>query len=72
MTAPDAYIIRGGVEGKKRLEVLAHVMWPTTSHLLAEAGLAPGMTCLDLGCGESDTPGEDPKPPEDTNPKGSS
>jgi SAM-dependent methyltransferase len=48
------YIIRGGVEGKKRLEVLARVMWPTTSRVLEEAGLAPGMTCLDLGCGGGD------------------
>lgn len=48
------YIIRGGVEGKKRLEVLARVMWPTTSRVLREAGVAPGMTCLDLGCGGGD------------------
>ena len=54
MTTPGTYIIRGGVEGKKRLEVLARVMWPTTSRLLAEAGLTPGMTCLDLGCGGGD------------------
>src|ERR1700722_4765117 len=54
MTGSGNYIIRGGVEGKKRLEVLARVMWPTTSRLLAEAGLAPGMTCLDLGCGGGD------------------
>jgi ubiquinone/menaquinone biosynthesis C-methylase UbiE len=54
MKTPGRYIIRGGAEGKKRLEVLARVMWPTTSRLLAEAGLAPGMTCLDLGCGGGD------------------
>jgi ubiquinone/menaquinone biosynthesis C-methylase UbiE len=48
------YIIRGGVEGKKRLEVLARVMWPTTARVLQEAGLAPGMRCLDLGCGGGD------------------
>jgi SAM-dependent methyltransferase len=54
MKTPGTYIIRGGAEGKKRLEVLARVMWPTTSRLLAEAGLAPGMTCLDLGCGGGD------------------
>ncbi len=54
MKTPGTYIIRGGAEGKKRLEVLARVMWPTTSRLLAEAGLAAGMTCLDLGCGGGD------------------
>src|SRR5262245_5191439 len=26
-------------------------MWPVTSRALARAGLRPGMTCLDLGCG---------------------
>ncbi len=54
MNTTDSYIIRGGAEGKKRLEVLARVMWPTTARLLTEAGLAPGMTCLDLGCGGGD------------------
>ncbi len=48
------YIIRGGIEGKKRLEVLARVMRPTTTRLLQDAGLASGMTCLDLGCGSGD------------------
>src|SRR5213594_481170 len=33
------YIIRGGLEGKRRLEVLARVMWPTTSRILEQAGL---------------------------------
>src|SRR2546426_6479259 len=45
------YIIRGGLEGKRRLEVLARVMWPTTSRILEQAGLATGMTCVDVGCG---------------------
>src|SRR5262245_19032269 len=51
MKTPGTYMIRGGVEGQKRLEVLARVLWLTTSRLLAEAGLAPGIACLDLGCG---------------------
>jgi SAM-dependent methyltransferase len=54
MKTPSTYIIRGGVEGQKRLKVLARVLWPTTARLLADAGLAPGMTCLDLGCGGGD------------------
>jgi ubiquinone/menaquinone biosynthesis C-methylase UbiE len=54
MKTAGTYIIRGGVEGQKRLDVLARVLWPTTSPLLAEVGLAPGMTCLDLGCGGGD------------------
>ena len=45
----SSYVIRGGVEGKKRLELLARVLWPGTSRLLEQAGLRAGMTCLDLG-----------------------
>src|SRR5207244_6989 len=50
----SSYVIRGGVEGKKRLELLARVLWPGTSRLLEQAGLRAGMTCLDLGCGGGD------------------
>lgn len=48
------YVIRGGEEGRKRLGLLGRVLWPTTSALLRRAGLAPGMSCLDLGCGGGD------------------
>ena len=54
MTRPDAphcYAIRGGKEGKKRLDLLARVMLPTTMQLLDRAGLIRGMKCLDVGCG---------------------
>jgi SAM-dependent methyltransferase len=47
----STYAIRGGVEGARRLDLLAQTMAPTTEALLAIAGLAPGMRCLDLGCG---------------------
>jgi len=33
------YAIRGGVEGKRRLDLLAEMMAPTTKALLADAGL---------------------------------
>ena len=46
-----AYAIRGGEEGARRLELLARVMAPTTEALLDRVGVAPGMRCLDLGCG---------------------
>lgn len=46
-----SYAIRGGADGKRRLDLLAHIMQPSTQALLARAGLAPGMRCLDLGCG---------------------
>jgi SAM-dependent methyltransferase len=51
---PESYIIRGGVEGRERLRVLARPLAPTTDALLARAGLEPGMTCLDAGCGGGD------------------
>ena len=48
------YIIRGGVEGRERLRVLARVMRPATVSLLHRAGIRPGMACLDVGCGGGD------------------
>jgi SAM-dependent methyltransferase len=48
------YLIRGGLEGRERLRVLGRVMRPTTLPLLERAGVAPGMRCLDVGCGGGD------------------
>ena len=45
------YAIRGGKEGKERLNLLARVMLPTTSQLLKTVGFRKGMKCLDVGCG---------------------
>ena len=47
----ERYVIRGGQEGYDRLLVLARDRWPDTAALFARAGLAPGMRCIDLGCG---------------------
>ena len=49
--APDRYAIRGGREGKKRLDLLARVLLPTTTQLFDRVGLIRGMKCLDVGCG---------------------
>jgi SAM-dependent methyltransferase len=49
--APHSYAIPGGVEGKKRLDLLARVMLPTTMQLFDRVGLIRGMKCLDVGCG---------------------
>lgn len=49
--ATESYVIRGGKLGYERLAVLGRAWWPTTSALLDRVGLAPGMSCLDLGCG---------------------
>jgi ubiquinone/menaquinone biosynthesis C-methylase UbiE len=54
MPGPDQshrYALRGGKEGKKRLDLLARVLRPTTMQLLDCVGLVRGMKCLDAGCG---------------------
>jgi len=48
------YIIRGGVEGRERLRILARVHQQATLALLLRAGIRSGMTCLDVGCGGGD------------------
>lgn len=45
------YLIRGGVEGRERMRVVARVLRPTTLALLERAGVVAGMACLDVGCG---------------------
>lgn len=47
----STYAIRGGREGKQRLDLLARTMAPTTEALLTLVGVRPAMVCLDLGCG---------------------
>ncbi len=53
-TAAASYVIRGGEAGKRRLELLARVLWPTTLRLLQRAAVRQGARCLDLGCGGGD------------------
>src|SRR5262245_8384245 len=48
------YVIRGGVQGRERLRILARVLQPFTQSLLERSGLARGMSCLDAGCGGGD------------------
>lgn len=47
----DHYALRGGRSGYDRLLVLARERWPDTEALLDRAGVGPGMTGIDLGCG---------------------
>jgi len=47
----SGYAIRGGDEGRRRLDLLARTMAPNTEALLARAGIRAGMRCIDLGCG---------------------
>jgi SAM-dependent methyltransferase len=50
----ETYIIRGGIEGRERLRLLARVLRPTTLDLFERVGVRPGMSCLDVGCGGGD------------------
>jgi SAM-dependent methyltransferase len=50
----DRYIIRGGIEGRNRLRILARAMYPTTAALFDRVGIVRGMSCLDVGCGGGD------------------
>lgn len=58
MMAPEArktnYVIRGGAEGRERLRLLSQIHRQSTLDLLQRAGVAPGMACLDVGCGGGD------------------
>lgn len=54
MKVQGRYIIRGGLEGRERLRVLGRAMDPTTAALFDRIGIAPGMSCLDVGCGGGD------------------
>ena len=47
----ERYVIRGGQQGYERLLLLSRDRWPDTAALFERAGLAPGMRCIDLGCG---------------------
>lgn len=49
-----SYIIRGGVSGYERLQVLSRVLHPTTSAFFDRIGVAGEMHCLDAGCGSGD------------------
>jgi SAM-dependent methyltransferase len=45
------YVIQDGEAEVQRLRLLARAKWPTTEAMLRQTGLAPGMRCLDVGCG---------------------
>lgn len=47
----NAYIIRGGQTGLKRLAILHQALRPTTQDFFARSGLTTGLEGVDLGCG---------------------
>lgn len=54
MSQSGKYAIRGGVQGRERLRILARVMYPGTMQFLDRLGMEVGMSCLDVGCGGGD------------------
>jgi ubiquinone/menaquinone biosynthesis C-methylase UbiE len=50
----ERYVISGGSAGYQRLQMLARVQNPNTLEVLRQAGLQPGLRCLDVGCGSGD------------------
>ena len=54
MPSESRYMIRGGTAGRDRLRVLHNASAAATAALLDAVGVAPGMTCLDAGCGGGD------------------
>ena len=50
-TSATSYAIRGGEEGKRRLDLIGKLLAPSTEELLRRAGVGPGQHALDLGCG---------------------
>ncbi len=47
----QAYIIEGGLEGKKRLNILSGVLKESTQELIERDGSIAGKRFLDIGCG---------------------
>lgn len=49
--AESRYALRGGEDAKRRLDLIAGVLHPTTATLLDQLGIKEGSRCLDVGCG---------------------
>jgi SAM-dependent methyltransferase len=49
--AESRYALRGGEDAKRRLDLIAGVLQPTTATLLDQLGIKEGSRCLDAGCG---------------------
>lgn len=54
MADSKQYVIRGGIEGRERLRILARVMHAGSTSLFDRVGVRDGLVCLDVGCGGGD------------------
>lgn len=54
MTESDGYALDRSSAETQRLRLQAEIYAPHSAHLLALAGIAPGMRVLDVGCGAGD------------------
>jgi len=52
--SPSAYVMGYDDRERRRLAIQASILHPFTEQLLGRAGIAPGMSVLDLGCGVGD------------------
>lgn len=53
-TTPASYILGHSASEIRRLMLQGEILKPITGRLLREAGIAPGMRVLDVGCGAGD------------------
>jgi SAM-dependent methyltransferase len=54
MSRSSSYVIRGGLEGRERLRVIARILHASSTSLFDRCGLRDGLHCLDAGCGGGD------------------
>ncbi len=50
----EHYVLRGGIEGRERLRILARVMRPYTLDLFTRVGIPSGSKVVDVACGGGD------------------
>jgi SAM-dependent methyltransferase len=48
------YMLRGGIQGRERLRLIARALGATTGNLFDRLGIDLGLRCLDVGCGGGD------------------